>query len=475
MLDKYILDLQIFTPEILLGILFLVLIVLGLIIKKHKTEILGFVFIFGILATLYIVSKQITLPNSIFLFSKMICLTSFAVQIKILILVSAIAIAIHSLIKKSIKDYELEFYVLITGTILAGNILVMANNWLVVFVCLETVSIASYALVALRWKQESAQASVRYILFGLVCSAVMLYGISLFYGLNGSLFFDEVKTLPVNLPALPTIIAFLFISVGIFFKLSLFPFHFWVADVYEGTPPLIVSFLSVVIKIIAIGLLISIYSGYQPSYLPIVPPVGKYSLFLSILAIITITIGNLGAYFQQNTMRLLAFSSIAHVGFMFLPLAFGNGGFSTVYMYLIIYGIMNFAVFFLVDGTILANKITAFSGLGKQKPVLAIGITLLFVSLAGLPPMAGFMAKFFIFSSLWQVYGFSENPVYVFIFIVLIINTVIGIFYYIKIPYYMYFKEKNDDNFEFSKIETAYFLVLILGLIILFFVPSLVI
>lgn len=242
---------------------------------------------------------------------------------------------------------------------------------------------------------------------------------------------------------------------------------------YEGSPPLIVLFITVIIKIITIGLLLSIYNGYQNSYLPIIPPVGDFSIFLSILAIITITIGNLGAFFQQNTMRLLAFSSISHMGFIFLPLAFGTGAFSTVYIYLIIYAMMNFAIFFLIDGNILAEKMSAFSGIGKQKPITAIAITLLFMSMAGLPPMSGFMAKFFVFSSLLQVYQFSSQPIYLILFIILLINTVFGMFYYIKIPYLMYFKNNNYSEISITKIEMAYFSLFILGLIVLFFKPNL--
>lgn len=217
MLERYIIDIKIFIPELILGSLFLFLLIVGLIIKKNKISILSSIFAFGILCSTYIILKQLPNQKTIFLFSHLLKLNNQGLQIKLLVMFSAIAIAIHVAIKKSIKDYETEFYVLITGILLAGNIVIMANNWLVFFLCLETISIATYCLVALRWSATSAQTSVRYILFGLVCSAVMLYGISLFYGLNGSLYFDEIKTLPHNLPAIPTIIAFVFIASGVFF------------------------------------------------------------------------------------------------------------------------------------------------------------------------------------------------------------------------------------------------------------------
>lgn len=365
----------------------------------------------------------------------------------------------------------LEFFALFTAILIGTQVLSLCNHWCVAIVALEIVSISSYALVGLFSSKNSAESAMKYILFGIVSSAIMLYGISLFFGLNGNLFFHERKFYSL-LPFLPTTVAFLLISVGIFFKLSIVPFHFWVADVYQGSRPIVASILAILPKLAAIALLLSMYQGFETLSLPIIPTKGPFSVAIALLAAITITVGNLGAFFQKNTMRMLGYSSISHAGFLLLPLAFGMGAAPSAFFYVFVYCIVSFAIFFIVQITTF-DTLDKFSGLGTLSPFLAVLIVIFLVGMAGLPPTGVFMAKFFVFSTLYQEYAITQNGMYLAIIILVLLNTLFALYYYLKVPYLMFFKTAPiGTNITISKNQFFFLIVLAMLLMLSFFVPN---
>ena len=279
------------------------------------------------------------------------------------------------------------------------------------------------------------------MLFGALSSGIMLYGMSFLYGFSGTLdftsgvFFQNLQNVP--LPALIT--AFALTISGLLFKASLIPFHFWTPDIYEGSPTPVVAFFSVVPK--AAGLVV-LFRFISSSQLVITDLLFNT---LAIISIITMFIGNLGAISQKNIKRMLAYSSIAQAGFIAVGIiARSEWGIESMLFYITIYTIMNFGVFFLVQvlehisGSELMQN---YKGLGLLYPFLGVSMLVIMISLAGLPPTAGFLSKLYIFTAVWETYQAAPNPILFWVFVLGLLNLVISLFYYLKVPYLMFFKE----------------------------------
>ncbi len=471
MIQNYWQELFFLLPELILSLALICNIILGLIFQKKSFFIhvsvlglaLGCALYFSILQNYYF-------SNNIFLFSKSLLIHFQTNNVRILVLSTGCIVLLFFCLKQILIDTKVEFFALFTAIMIGSMVLAMSNHWCVALLALEIVSISSYVLVALFSNKNSTESAMKYILFGIASSAIMLYGISLYFGLSGNLFFHERKFY-APLPFVPTTVAFTLISVGIFFKLSIVPFHFWVADVYQGAKPAIVAILALVPKLAAIGLILSMYQGFETISLPIVPPRGVFSVVVAWLAVVSITVGNLGAFSQNNTMRMLGYSSIAHAGFLLMPLAFGFEGAPTTFFYFGVYAIVSFAIFYVIEITkfdILEN----FSGLGNSKPFLAVLIVVFLVGMAGLPPTGGFMAKFFVFSTLYQEFAVTQNYSYLCIILLVILNTLFALYYYLKIPYLMFFKTSSVDFEKISLSSYIFLSFLALLLLVSFFVPN---
>ncbi|WPP53126.1 NADH-quinone oxidoreductase subunit N [Catalinimonas niigatensis] len=376
-----------------------------------------------------------------------------------------------------------EFYVVLYGLLLGASLMVMSINLLMLYMAIEIVSICSYILTNFNFDKKSAEAGIKYLLFGGVASGLMLYGISLVYGFSGTLLLED-PSLISGLSQIPVIIltpTLLLIAAGLLFKVSAVPFHIWAPDVYEGGPTPVIALFSVVPKIAGIAVLLrfaaffDVFEGQMPMI--------DWRWVLGVIAIITIVVGNFAALSQSNAKRMMAYSSIAHSGFLLVGvIAYSEFGTESIMFYAAIYLLMNFAAFLLIK--MISREtgyeyIEDYKGLGNELPMLGIFLLVVMISLTGLPPTAGFTAKLFIFSALWQTYQASGSTIMLLLLLIGLFNTVVSLFYYLKIPYYMFFKQKEEGVLElkgyknnYRKINTADNLmvfVLVIPLLILFF------
>ncbi len=333
-----------------------------------------------------------------------------------------------------------DFYVLIMGATLGGMVLTMASDLIAVFVALETMSITSFILAGyLRKNNRSAEASFKYLIYGGVGTAVFLFGLSLIYGLTGSTNFSEIGMAMAQYQGVahPTLVVImLMVAAALAYKLSIAPFHMWAPDVYEGAPTPVSAFLSVVSKTAAfavtIRLLVIIFSGFA-----------AWPLLWGILAVLSMTIGNFVALKQTNIKRLLAYSTVAHAGYMLLGLVSGTTvSVGSILFYLVTYLFMNLGAFasaIAFSNMTHTDEINAYQGLVYKRPGLALGLSLCLLSLTGIPITAGFFAKFFLFQAVAM-----SGPMYLWLVGIALVNSTVSLAYYINIIRLMVVKEPSD-------------------------------
>jgi len=425
-------SLSYFFPElILLGTAFAILL-LDLFLSDKK--ILGFLGLAGTVAALAFVRyPEAPLP----LFFGLFVLDSFSFFFKILSL-GIVTLTLLASLSGGQEQREAgihapgEFFSLLLfagfGLIMMGS----SNNLLMIFLSIESVSILSYLLVGfLKKNQRSKEAALKYLLFGSVSSGVMLFGMSLLFGLTGQI---DLSLIQQKLAATPApqglvLLSLFLIMVGLGFKISMAPFHMWAPDVYEGAPTPVTAFLTVGPKALGFSILLRVL---QTSFLQLQ---GEWSYVLAALAMLTMTLGNVIAISQTNIKRLLGYSSIAQAGYILMGLAvFNEIGLTGVLIYLVAYAFTNLGAFLSVitvsnqTGT---DEIDSYAGLSEKSPFLAASFTLFLLSLAGIPPLAGFIGKFYVFSSAIEGRFFT-------LAVVAAVNSAVAAFYYFKIVRLMY-------------------------------------
>lgn len=333
-----------------------------------------------------------------------------------------------------------EFYVLTLSTLLGMYFMISAGHFLMFFIGLETASIPMAALVAFdKYRHHSAEAGAKYILSSLFSSGLLLYGLSLIYGTTGTLYFDDVVLGITGSPI--QIMAFVFFFAGMGFKISLVPFHLWTADVYQGAPTAVTSYLSVVSKgsaaFVLMSILIKVFA----------PIVTQWQEVLYWVTIASITLANLFAIRQQNLKRFMAFSAISQAGYIMLGVIGGSAeGMTALVYYVLVYLVANLGVFTVIavieqrSGKVEMND---YNGLYQTNPKLSLLMTLALFSLAGIPPFAGFFSKFFIFMAAFKS-GF-----HLLVFIALV-NTVISLYYYLLIVKAMYINKNETPVVPFK-------------------------
>lgn len=367
---------------------------------------------------------------------------------------------------RELQRHAGEYYVLLAGITMGVHLLVMATHMLIMFISLEIISLSSYLLVSL--SRNSVESGLKYFLFGAAATAVMLYGISLWYGLNEELSLLET-TAEVTHPGPLLLVSMLLISSGILFKISSVPWHIWVPDVYDQSPVPVVAALSVLPKIGGFAL--------AWKWLDLLQWPGE---IVAVLAVLTMSVGNFAALRQKNIKRMMAYSSIAHSGFLLMALITPE---TTGYFrfYLVIYGLMNLATFFLLYFYERRFQFTMFQdyeGILRSAPRLAglsVLMVLCMVSLSGIPPTAGFTAKLLLFTGVSGIYGATGDPFLLFVLVFGLINTVVALAYYIRLPYVMIFRPANNPDLPQVKIFTMEnFLggILVLAVLLLFFKPD---
>ncbi len=340
-----------------------------------------------------------------------------------------------------------DLYSILLAVHVGLNLMAIATNWLMAFVAIEMVSIGSYLLVGyLAKERKQTEAAMKYVLFGAACSAVMLYGLSFLYGLTGDLGFTSAAHVQGLAQAQPVSVALalLLVFTGIGFKLSFVPFHFWTPDVYQGAPTPVTAFLSTAPKIAGIALLARIlYAWPEADFAH-----ANLRLFLQVSAIATMLVGNLAALRQRDVKRMMAYSSIGHTGFLMMAvLAYASGDPAVLLFYLAVYALMNMGVFLLADhieSRTGATAVDGYRGLGKALPTALVGFVVLLVSLTGLPPTAGFVAKLLVFSNVFGQWQLTGDAGMLALLIVGALTTVVSLFYYFSIPLHAFLRKRDD-------------------------------
>ena len=459
-----------FIPELILISLFLLLICFALF-KTHQSLLLTFSIIGFALSCMAGIFGG--LQTQLTLFNGMLKLDGVGSYLKILMDISGILVCLMSVKKQ--QEHSSEYFAMLFAVVLGGHLLVMSTHFLMVFLSLEMISLSSYVLAGYSFTKASSEGSLKYFLFGSVAAAVMLYGISILYGITGTLDFSSqqfVEQLIEKSSAL-TLIAGLMVLAGFLYKITAAPMHPWAPDVYEAAPIPVIAFLSVAPKLAGLGALLKFVLAMslfgQSVY--------DWQMIICAVAILTITIGNFSALWQQNPKRLMAYSSIAQSGFLLIGVvAFLPQGIHFMLFYASVYLLMNFAVFIYLD-FFEKNGITSiaqFNGAGKTFAWPSILLFVGLIALTGLPPTAGFTGKFFIFSALWQSYELSGKPLLLWLLIFGLLNTVVSLFYYMRIPYFAFLKSgepaKKQNIITF---ENLLGFILVLVLVMLFFLPGL--
>jgi NADH-quinone oxidoreductase subunit N len=374
---------------------------------------------------------------------------NFALVMKGLFIVTGYVVLLIS--TRYIEDgdyYEGEYYFLILSSILGMVVMASARDLITIFIALEMLSIPGYMLAGWRKRDsKSNEASLKYYLLGVLSSAVMLYGMSLVFGYTGStLLVDIGEQVGGSVTAQPVVtFGIFFILVGFAFKVSAVPFHFWAPDTYEGAPTPVTAFFSVASKtggFVALFLLVFIgFFGQDQVWGPL----------FGILAVATMTVGNLIALRQTNIVRMLAYSSIAQAGFILIPFAVAGTGdaantaFTSAVFYLLVYAAMNlgaFAVVIAVARKTRSGDIASYGGLFEYAPGLAVLMTIFLFSLAGIPPLAGAWAKIFVFRTVID----AGTPWALVLGVIAALNSVIALFYYAGVARQMYMNPVPDDD-----------------------------
>lgn len=453
LLNKVIEGLPFLLPELVLTSTFLLSILSGVFLKKGYIITWWIVFI-GLLFTSFFTVNQIFLSAKSPIFFGMILPDNNGAQLKLLITITSLLFLVFIHYNNSIRSHykKVEDLLSILLAVHIGlNMMAMSINWLMTYISIEMVSIGSYIMVGYLSKdRKQSEAALKYVLFGTICSAIMLYGLSLVYGYTGTLTFIDKAHLAglVNMPPTIFMIAMLFVLTGIGFKLSFVPFHFWSPDVYQGAPTPVTAFLSTAPKIGAITLLGRFVLAWSENGYPMLPQI--IFVLLAIAAVASMVLGNFAALWQSNVKRMMAYSSIGHTGFLLMIILTNPArSFEILFFYLAAYVVMNMGVFMLADRLeegLGLTDVATYKGLGRTYPITMVAMTILMVSLTGLPPTAGFMAKLLAFSAALTAFQSDAQYMWLILLITGAVTTVIALFFYFKIPLNAFLRGDNQDK-----------------------------
>jgi NADH-quinone oxidoreductase subunit N len=478
MLEQITSSLNLFLPETVLTVAFCVLILTALT-KKPQGQLAGYLAIIGLIITGYFLYEQVGAEAKTFFFG-MVVLDSFSLFFRFLILLTTFLVVIFSLQSQELKKGSQnvgEYYALLTALTLGLFLMTSASNLLMMYLGLELSSISAYLLTGYtREADDSSEASLKYIIYGAFSSGTMLFGISILYGLTGTFDIYQINNAlmmrEVNIIAL--LISGILIMVGFGYKISAVPFHFWTPDVYQGAPITITAFLSVASKAAGFAMLIRFFT--VSFFNPAVGNLGAgmratisgfdWNVILAVLSVLSMTIGNFVALWQNNLKRLLAYSSIAHAGYMLMGVVvLSNSGISAVLIYFVVYLFMNLGAFYsvmIISEKIGSEDIESYKGLGYRTPFVGVALTIFLLSLTGIPPTAGFIGKLYIFASLIAAKWF-------WLAIVGALNSVVSLYYYVRIIRNMFLRspEGNSGQVPVSFAQIVVLLVILIPTLLL--------
>lgn len=458
-------DFSVIVPEIIVAIFMAILFVVDLISKKKK--ILSTISIIGYLTALLYSIVNFWPAIQKFGFVGQVFIDQAGNFINIIITATAVLAVLMSrdfLDREDVNDGE--YYVIMAASVISMQFLASTHNLIIIFLSVETLSIAMYILTGFfKDKEKSSEAAMKYFIFGAFASTFLVVGIALFYIYTGSVEFSQIaKADPKNLIF---IVAFLMVMVGISFKIAAFPFHSWTPDVYEGAPTPVSAFMSVAPKAAALIVLIRFLSVAVPTIMP------TWQHLLWILAVFTMFFGNTVALLQKDLKRLLGYSSIAHVGYMLIGIiAYSSLGNAGVLFYLFGYVFTNMGAFAVCE--YISKKgsedssIKNLRGIGYKYPLAGAAMAFFMLSLTGIPPTVGFVGKFYLFSA-------AIDAHFYWLVILGVINSAISAYFYLSVVVEIYMKgDMRESSVRFNSLALKYVIAIgIAGTLIFGILPSL--
>ena len=433
-------DLNLIFPEIFLSIFIMILLLLG-VYKKNSSNLVYSLSIISLIIILFLNFNNFDTSN-LNLFNNGYKIDYLSIFMKFLTISSGIFVMLSSSKYLIInKIFKIEYPILLLSSILGMMIMISSNDLIVFYMGLELQSLALYVLAAFnRNNPLSSESGLKYFVLSALSSGLLLYGCSLIYGFSGSTNFDIIS-LSITEVQYGLTLGIVFILVGLAFKISAVPFHMWAPDVYQGSPTSVTIFFAILPKIAALTVFIRFL------YVPFVNMIDQWQIIIIFLSIASMIFGSVAAIGQKNLKRLMAYSSISHMGFALAGLSVGtNQGIQSSIAYISIYLLMNLSffscMFMMRKENIYYEKLEDLSGLSKNHPILSLSLLIVLFSLAGIPPLAGFFAKFYIFLAV------IENEMY-FLAIIGLLSTVVAAFYYLRIIKIIYFEE-SKNNFDIN-------------------------
>lgn len=467
-----------FLPEIVLILTFICVIIADLFFPGKKSVNTFMMAMVGIAASLVFTCLQFeALEGHLKVFQGSITIDSTAGIFKILfggiVLIYALFIRGNRQLQNHIKGPG-DLYLLLPGVLLGLNLMAMSSGLLMIYLSIEMISIVSYLMVG--YVSDSArqsEAAMKYALFGGVCSAIMLYGISLLYAFTGTLILSDPAFMTglSQMPQPAVAIAVVLVLVGIGFKLSFVPLHFWSPDVYEGAPLPVTAFLSTGPKLAGFAVLLRFLDPYYAFQASSNTAVFDFMPVLSLIGISSMVVGNFAAIWQNNIKRMLAYSSIGHTGLIMMAVVVhSQNGLKALLFYLMMYAITNMAAFIFASGIeerTGAIQISEYRGLGKKLTLEMVCFVVILMSFTGLPPLAGFIGKVLIFSSAIEYYSANSSIWILLLLITAAITTVVSLFYYFKIPLNAFLRSSEKQmDIEVGRNYLSYVAVLLTLLLI---------
>ena len=453
-------------PEIFLSISIMILLIFGVFIKEsfnivYKSSIVVLIFIVLLLVNNF--------ENFSKIFNDSYLIDNLSNYIKTLSIISAIVVLLISYeYINSLKINKFEYPILIMSSLLGAMIMISANDLIVFYMGLELQSLPLYVLASIdRDNERSTEAGLKYFVLSALSSGLLLYGCSLIYGFTGSTNFQSIAQ-NFNSNNLGLIFGIVFVIVGLGFKISVVPFHMWTPDVYEGSPTSVTVFFALVPKIAAMTVFIRFTNVAFSNIFD------QWQLILIFLSVGSMILGAVAAIGQENIKRLMAYSSIGHMGYALAGILTGTiEGTKSTIIYLTIYAVMNVGIFacifFMKRREKYVEDIKDLSGLSKTNPLLAVGFLIMLFSLAGIPPLAGFFAKFYIFVAV------LDSKLYL-LAVIGLVTTVISAFYYLRIVRIIYFDESKISLQNVKNFPLKFVLLTSSLIILLYFVyPSILI
>jgi len=455
-------------PEILLVALAALVMGLDLLWPESRKRTLGLVAAagLGLIWVLAVIFSRPSAENAL-IFGGMLRDDWASFVFRLLFIFSGMIVALISLDSPGVSGKG-EYYAILISAVFGMNFMASAADLIMLYLAIETTSIALYLLAGyLRDDDKSSESGLKYFLFGAFTSTVMLYGFSLLYGFTGKTNLYELSAALGNVPPLVVVVSALLVLVGFGFKVAAVPFHFWTPDVYEGAPTPITAFISVASKAAGFAVLIRVM-------LAVFPEAESYWVPLVIvISMVTMTLGNTLALAQKNIKRLLAYSSIAQAGYALVGLAaISTAGIAATIFYLVMYTLTNlaaFAVVILVSRVTKSDEIADYAGLSRRSPSLALAFLVAFLSLGGMPPLAGFFGKFFVFAAVVQQGVAQNNSWLIWLAVVGVLNAIIGLYYYLVVlkVVYLYRSERESEKIPVPRAYAAALWVCVAGIILL--------